>query len=68
MSKRKRPSIKKARAIILKTADEFQKAGIDCSHRSVVVGGARPKLVLKEWKDREKDHGIQDIPNTPKHS
>lgn len=43
--KRKRSDIRKAREIILKTADQLEKIGIDCSKRGIYVGGNRPKQV-----------------------
>ena len=52
--KRKRFTIKKAREAILKTANQFQAVGINCSHRSIVVGGTQPKLVAKVRDEQRK--------------
>ena len=46
--------IRKAHEAILKTANEFQKAGIDTSGRVMVVGGSRPKGITRARMEKEK--------------
>ena len=53
MSKRKRSTIRKSREAILNTANDLQRAGIDCSRRVIIVGGARPKMVAQARSDQE---------------
>ena len=60
MKKRKRSVLRKARQAILNTADEFQKSGIDCTHRMIFVGGTRPKSVHKTREEQEKRRNRED--------
>lgn len=54
MKKRKRSEVRKAKAAILNEADRLQKAGIDVSHKAIIVGGAKPNSVMAEWDARKK--------------
>lgn len=53
MKKRKRSTIRKAQEVILRTADNLQKSGIDCSRRFMFVGGTKPKAVHKARDERQ---------------
>jgi hypothetical protein len=51
---RKKSTIRKRQAVILRAADNLQEStGIDSSHCVMLVGGTKPKSVQKARKEKE---------------
>lgn len=51
---RKKSTIRKRQAVILRAADNLQEStGIDFSHRVMFVGGTKPKSVQKARKEHK---------------